>query len=311
MRPVISMVPSWTETLLAAGAYVVGRTRFCIHPHEHVTKISLLGGTKTLASDAREKIAAIQTKFPLQKPLVILDKEENPKSFLEFFFEAGCDVHVTHVSTLGSLATDLEALAAAFVHGSNVAPDDVSVARQLSEFSKRTRQLMTDFSEENVASPSRSAPNGALAHALENFKHAILHARETPDEIVRLILETDAPVFYFIWRNPWMAVSLDTWIGETFKTIFANAVRSSFEKRFLGGVSPSENSKYPALKEDEIPEGAILLFSSEPYPFAREWEGPKSLLELPFVTKARATAILDGEVFSWFGIRSIRFLEGR
>ena len=56
MRPVISMVPSWTETLVHARARVVGRTRFCVHPTDAVKNVSVLGGTKTLAQDADLKM---------------------------------------------------------------------------------------------------------------------------------------------------------------------------------------------------------------------------------------------------------------
>ncbi|SVA87197.1 uncharacterized protein METZ01_LOCUS140051, partial [marine metagenome] len=43
---VVSLVPSLTETLLACGVEVVGRTRYCIHPAETVRDISVVGGTK-------------------------------------------------------------------------------------------------------------------------------------------------------------------------------------------------------------------------------------------------------------------------
>jgi hypothetical protein len=46
----------------------------------------------------------------------------------------------------------------------------------------------------------------------------------------------------------------------------------------------------------------VLLASSEPYPFHRRRE---SLLALD-----RPAALVDGESFSWFGVRSLSFLEG-
>ena len=52
----ISMVPSWTETLIAAGANVVGRTRFCVHPKDAVAVIPSFGGTKTLADKAEHQL---------------------------------------------------------------------------------------------------------------------------------------------------------------------------------------------------------------------------------------------------------------
>ena len=43
---VVSLVPSWTETLIEAGVDVVGRTRFCLHPRDRVKSIPAVGGTK-------------------------------------------------------------------------------------------------------------------------------------------------------------------------------------------------------------------------------------------------------------------------
>lgn len=45
----------------------------------------------------------------------------------------------------------------------------------------------------------------------------------------------------------------------------------------------------------------LLLFSSEPYPFLRK----KDVLNPLFAPYA----FVDGERFSWFGMRSLRFLE--
>ncbi|MGO4998100.1 helical backbone metal receptor [Oceanisphaera sp. W20_SRM_FM3] len=67
---VVCMVPSWTETLLACGVNVVGRTRYCIHPAEDVAGIAVVGGTKDVQW---EKVAV------LAPDLVIFDKEENTR----------------------------------------------------------------------------------------------------------------------------------------------------------------------------------------------------------------------------------------
>ena len=72
-RKVISMVPSWTDTLIKSDVDVVGRTKFCIHPSEKVENIPVVGGTKTLKVEKFDKVDA---------DLVVLDKQENPKEFL-------------------------------------------------------------------------------------------------------------------------------------------------------------------------------------------------------------------------------------
>lgn len=74
---IISLVPSITETLLDFGLdenQVIGRTKFCIHPNEIVSKIPKIGGTKNLNI---EKIKALNPDF------IIANKEENEKIQVE------------------------------------------------------------------------------------------------------------------------------------------------------------------------------------------------------------------------------------
>lgn len=71
---VVCMVPSWTETLIACGVNVVGRTRYCIHPKDAVADIAVVGGTKDVQW---EKVAS------LAPDLVIFDKEENTKAMAD------------------------------------------------------------------------------------------------------------------------------------------------------------------------------------------------------------------------------------
>lgn len=71
-RKIVSLVPSLTETLfdLGLGNFVVGRTKFCIHPVIEVMDVPVVGGTKNPNID---KIKA------LKPDLVITNKEENRK----------------------------------------------------------------------------------------------------------------------------------------------------------------------------------------------------------------------------------------
>ncbi len=74
---IISLVPSITETLIDFGLdenQVIGRTKFCIHPENIVSKIPKIGGTKNLNI---EKIKA------LNPDLIIANKEENEKIQVE------------------------------------------------------------------------------------------------------------------------------------------------------------------------------------------------------------------------------------
>lgn len=102
---IVSLVPSWTETLLWAGLHVVGRTRFCIHPAERIKTIPALGGTKGMDL---QKLIAVKPDF------VILDQEENKKEMAEQLLQAGIQILVSNVSGVQSAARFIKQMAQAF-----------------------------------------------------------------------------------------------------------------------------------------------------------------------------------------------------
>ncbi len=88
---VVSLIPSWTETLLEAGVNVVGRTRFCVYPADKVRNIPAVAGTKNW------DFAAIKA---LKPDLLLLDKEENPKWMAE---QTEIPVFSTHITSIQSM----------------------------------------------------------------------------------------------------------------------------------------------------------------------------------------------------------------
>lgn len=96
---VVCMVPSWTETLIACGVNVVGRTRYCIHPANLVADIAIVGGTKDVQWD---KVSA------LAPDLVIFDKEENTREMAE---HCPFPYFATHLSSVQQMPRALRLLA--------------------------------------------------------------------------------------------------------------------------------------------------------------------------------------------------------
>ncbi len=92
---VISLVPSWTETLISANVNVVGRTRFCIHPAGKTAQLPSVGGTKGFDF---HKILALRPDF------VILDREENKKEMAQVLLSAGIRILVSEVTNLEKAA---------------------------------------------------------------------------------------------------------------------------------------------------------------------------------------------------------------
>jgi ABC-type Fe3+-hydroxamate transport system substrate-binding protein len=90
---IVSLVPSWTETLFALGfdSEVVGITRFCVEPVAQVASIPKIGGTKNPDIDAIVKLAP---------ELVIANAEENRREDIEKIREAGIAVFTTYPRTV-------------------------------------------------------------------------------------------------------------------------------------------------------------------------------------------------------------------
>lgn len=95
MHPrIVSLVPSITETLYYLGLqdYVIGRTRYCIHPKGAVENAVVVGGTKKVV---RKRVV------DLDPDLIIANKEENSREDVEFFSSL-FPVHVTDVTNYHS-----------------------------------------------------------------------------------------------------------------------------------------------------------------------------------------------------------------
>lgn len=241
---VVSLVPSWTETLLQCGINVVGRTRFCIHPSEEVEHIPVVGATKEANWD---KIKSLEPDF------VIMDKEENTK---EMYDECPCPIITTHVQGI---------------------PD---VSKSLLEMSAKlnNQQLFN------------------LAGRWQAIEQSPLFAVKDLNKLPGLVKWIKHPtkkietIIYIIWKKPWMTVSKNTFISSVL-------IKLGIEKYLL-----DFDEKYPEIDlKDYNPETTLLLFSTEPYPFEKKIDEIKTL---PF-----PSLIVNGECFSWFGIRSLIFLE--
>ncbi|MCW8944899.1 MAG: helical backbone metal receptor [Sedimenticola sp.] len=95
---------------------------------------------------------------------------------------------------------------------------------------------------------------------------------------------------YLIWRDPWMAIGEGTFI------------HSILSRMGIGDRLIQHQAKYPEITLTDLdPDKVVLLFSSEPFPFDRYRD---QLLELGY-----SCGLIDGEKYSWYGTRSLCFLE--
>ena len=97
---------------------------------------------------------------------------------------------------------------------------------------------------------------------------------------------------YLIWKEPYLFAGQDTFINDVLA--------------YAGFTNVVTGPRYPELSSAELqvlsPE--VLFLSSEPYPF-RE----KHKEELQSLLPETRIALVDGEMFSWYGSRLIRTVE--
>lgn len=91
---------------------------------------------------------------------------------------------------------------------------------------------------------------------------------------------------YFIWKNPDLVASKNTYIDAIFKQ--------------LGLKNASAGERYPEVNLSENPD--FIFLSSEPYPFQEK--------DIAYFQEKYPNAkimLVDGEIFSWYGSR-IQFI---
>jgi hypothetical protein len=87
-----------------------------------------------------------------------------------------------------------------------------------------------------------------------------------------------------------MSISQDTFIGSVFRHLGLGLWLHDFP------------TKYPAIDLAQFSPGeTLLLCSTEPFPFGKKKQGIER--------SGYAAALVDGESFSWFGVRNLLFLE--
>jgi hypothetical protein len=249
---VVSLVPSWTETLLECDIEVVGRTRYCIHPQEKVCQISEVGGTKHLN---KQKLLELNCNY------ILLDKEENKKDIYEFCLKNNIEPLTTHVQSLQDVSIELAHLGVQLKN------------RKLIKLSERWRAAHL-----KIQSWDRTSENATWMN-LPGVMEWIRRPAIEPQQYV-----------YIIWKDPWMWVAQPTFIAD-----FLNQ---------LGYKTPQAETKYP--KNQDLSEfnsqTTCFLFSSEPYDFLKIKEQLKNNFSNPM-------ALVNGESWSWFGSRALKFIE--
>lgn len=97
-------------------------------------------------------------------------------------------------------------------------------------------------------------------------------------------------VAYLIWRKPYMAVSSDTFIHCVLEGLGFDNVFSYYPGR------------YPEINVEDLKNQNpdFIFLSSEPFPFKET-----HIKELKDQYEAASSVLVDGEMFSWYGVRML------
>ena len=123
--------------------------------------------------------------------------------------------------------------------------------------------------------------------AAANLYDAFIKARD------RLGAVADWPMrraLYLIWKDPWMAISRDTYIAATLGLVNWH-------------IAPGPD-RYPEVTLDDatLSEVDLVLFSSEPYAFT---DADIAAFQTAHPAHAHKAHLIDGEMTSWYGSRAI------
>ncbi len=123
----------------------------------------------------------------------------------------------------------------------------------------------------------------------EKEARGIISAIQEKRALLQVTKESETlKVLYLIWRNPYMAAGSDTYINVMLEEAgFMNVIR---------------DTRYPEIKEEDWKglNPSFIFLSSEPYPFKE-----KHLAEIRNFCPGARVGLVDGELFSWYGIRML------
>lgn len=193
---VVSLVPSWTETLMEAGVEVVGRSRYCVHPADRVGAVPVVGGTKDVDWEAVDSA---------RPGVVLLDKEENPRWMAE---QSRWEVLATHVQSVDDAGVWMEAMGARLD------------APGLVEMAERWRAVVGALRARAMVCDGARIPGG-----IPGGVPGVVRWVRRPVGVVERVV-------YVIWQRPWMSVGRGTFIGSMLELLGCGELLPAFDEAY-------------------------------------------------------------------------------
>ena len=151
-----------------------------------------------------------------------------------------------------------------------------------------------------LAYPRSVAESLVMIRELGEVTGTVAGARALLDSLEPLYAEARAhaagrrptPVFYPIWREPWMTVGRDTYIHDLLAT--------------CGGANVfADRERYPSISLEEVAARApeVVLLPDEPFRFRRAHLRDFDAYPAMPAVRAGRLHLVDGKPFSWHGPR--------
>jgi len=110
-------------------------------------------------------------------------------------------------------------------------------------------------------------------------------------------------ILYLIWKDPWIAIRADTYIGNMLALV-------NWQPVTPGGTpaATGDAARYPEVEINDatLQHIDLVLFSSEPYAFG---DADIATFQSAFPDHAAKARLIDGEMTSWYGSRAVRGLD--
>jgi ABC-type Fe3+-hydroxamate transport system substrate-binding protein len=130
----------------------------------------------------------------------------------------------------------------------------------------------------------------------DKFSSELGHLEQSDERLPKKVL-------YLIWKDPWMAVSAETYVANTLQLLNWQISTPGM----LDGQT-GDAARYPKIEitNENLNDVDLILFSSEPYSFDQTHI---SEFQTAFPDHVQKAHIIDGEMTSWYGSRAITGLS--
>ncbi|GIM48111.1 iron ABC transporter [Collibacillus ludicampi] len=171
---------------------------------------------------------------------------------------------------------------------------DLIIAEKEENTKEMVESLSRDFpvfvaDVENYAGALRLIRDlGFLTNREEKARH---YVEEIEEQFKNMPKVRDCKVAYLIWKKPFMVAGNHTYIHSILETCGFTNVFRDYEGR------------YPSVTEDDLKQAApdFLFLPSEPFPFTDSHKD-----ELQQLFPEMKVILVDGEIFSWYGVRMMK-----